>query len=30
VVIAAVPCIVIFLFLQRFYVRGFSSGAVKG
>ena len=30
VVIAAIPCIVIFLFLQRFYVRGFSSGAVKG
>jgi multiple sugar transport system permease protein len=30
VVIAAVPCIVIFLALQRFYVRGFTSGAIKG
>ena len=30
VVIAAVPCVVIFLLLQRFYVRGFTSGAVKG
>ena len=30
VVIAAVPCVVIFLILQRFYVRGFTSGAVKG
>lgn len=30
VVVAAVPCVVIFLVLQRFYVRGFTSGAVKG
>lgn len=30
VVIAAVPCIALFLVLQRFYVRGFTSGAVKG
>jgi multiple sugar transport system permease protein len=30
VVVAAVPCVLIFLALQRFYVRGFSSGAVKG
>jgi multiple sugar transport system permease protein len=30
VVVAAVPCVAIFLVLQRFYVRGFTSGAVKG
>lgn len=30
VVIAAVPCVVIFLLLQRFYVRGFTSGALRG
>jgi len=24
------PALVLFLFLQRFYVRGFMSGAIKG
>jgi multiple sugar transport system permease protein len=26
----AVPCLILFLLLQRHYVRGFMSGAVKG
>lgn len=30
VVVMAIPCIVLFLLLQRYYVRGFMSGAVKG
>jgi multiple sugar transport system permease protein len=30
VVAAAVPCVVVFLLLQRYYVRGFTSGALKG
>ena len=30
VVVMALPCLVLFLLLQRHYVRGFSSGAVKG
>jgi multiple sugar transport system permease protein len=30
VVILALPCIVLFLILQRHYVRGFMSGALKG
>jgi len=30
VVVLAVPCILIFLILQRHYVRGFMSGAFKG
>ena len=30
VVIMAVPCILLFLLLQRYYVRGFMSGAIKG
>ena len=30
VVVMAVPCLVLFLVLQRYYVRGFMSGAVKG
>jgi len=30
VVVMAVPCVVLFLILQRFYMRGFMSGAVKG
>ncbi len=30
VVVMAIPCLVLFLFLQRYYVRGFMSGAVKG
>ncbi|HEY7073869.1 MAG TPA: hypothetical protein VH418_00805 [Solirubrobacteraceae bacterium] len=29
VVITMVPCIVIFLLLQRYYVRGLVAGAVK-
>jgi multiple sugar transport system permease protein len=30
VVTAAVPCVIVFLLLQRYYVRGFTSGAIKG
>jgi multiple sugar transport system permease protein len=30
VVILALPCIVLFLLLQRFYITGFMSGALKG
>lgn len=30
VVVMAVPCIILFLLLQRYYVRGFMSGAIKG
>lgn len=30
VVISALPCILLFLVLQRHYVRGFTSGALKG
>jgi multiple sugar transport system permease protein len=30
VVALALPCIVLFLTLQRYYVRGFMSGALKG
>ena len=30
VVVMAVPCVLLFLVLQRYYVRGFMSGAVKG
>ena len=30
VVVLAVPCILLFLILQRHYVRGFMSGAFKG
>jgi len=30
VVVLALPCIVLFLLLQRHYVRGFMSGAMKG
>jgi multiple sugar transport system permease protein len=30
VVTAAVPCVLIFLLLQRYYVSGFSAGALKG
>jgi multiple sugar transport system permease protein len=30
VVVMTVPCIVIFILLQRYYMRGFMSGAVKG
>jgi multiple sugar transport system permease protein len=30
VVVMALPCLILFLFLQRDFVRGFMSGAVKG
>ena len=30
VVVMALPCVFLFLLLQRYYVRGFMSGAVKG
>jgi multiple sugar transport system permease protein len=30
VVVLAVPCVILFLLLQRYYIRGFMSGAVKG
>ncbi|MGJ3192207.1 carbohydrate ABC transporter permease [Paenarthrobacter sp. FR1] len=30
VVMTALPCLVVFLLLQKFYIRGFTSGAVKG
>ena len=30
VVVLALPCVVLFLVLQRFYLRGFMSGALKG
>jgi multiple sugar transport system permease protein len=30
VTVMAIPCLVIFLLLQRYYVRGFMSGALKG
>ncbi|HYA43996.1 MAG TPA: carbohydrate ABC transporter permease, partial [Acidimicrobiales bacterium] len=30
VVIAMVPCIVLYMALQRYYVRGLTSGALKG
>jgi multiple sugar transport system permease protein len=30
VVVMAVPCLVLFVVLQRYYVRGFMSGAIKG
>jgi multiple sugar transport system permease protein len=30
VVVLAVPCLFLFLILQRYYVRGFMSGALKG
>ena len=30
VVIMALPCLILFLLLQRYYVQGFMSGAVKG
>jgi multiple sugar transport system permease protein len=29
-VIAMIPCIVVYVSLQRFYVRGLVSGALKG
>ena len=30
VVVMAVPCLLLFVILQRHYVRGFMSGAIKG
>ena len=30
VVVMAVPCLLLFVLLQRHYVRGFMSGAIKG
>ena len=30
VVVLAVPCLILFLLLQRYYVQGFMSGAIKG
>jgi multiple sugar transport system permease protein len=30
VVVMAIPCLVLFVLLQRYYVRGFMSGAIKG
>jgi len=30
VIVSAIPCLILFLFLQRYYVRGFTSGALKG
>jgi len=30
VVVMAVPCLLLFILLQRYYVRGFMSGAIKG
>ena len=30
VVVSALPCVAVFLVLQRYYVRGFTSGALKG
>jgi len=30
VVVMAIPCVILFLLLQRHYVRGFMSGAIKG
>jgi multiple sugar transport system permease protein len=30
VTIMAIPCLILFLLLQRYYVRGFVSGALGG
>jgi multiple sugar transport system permease protein len=30
VIVMAVPCLVLFMLLQRYYMRGFLSGAIKG
>jgi multiple sugar transport system permease protein len=29
-VIAMIPCVVLYVALQRFYVQGLAAGAVKG
>ena len=28
--VMAIPCLILFLVLQRYYVQGFMSGAIKG
>jgi multiple sugar transport system permease protein len=28
--VMALPCVVLFLFLQRHYVQGFTTGALRG
>ncbi len=30
ITVAIVPCVVLFLLLQRYYIRGLMGGAVKG
>jgi multiple sugar transport system permease protein len=30
IVVSAIPCLLLFLLLQRHYVRGFAAGAVRG
>ena len=30
VVVLTIPCILLFLLLQRYYISGFMSGALKG
>jgi multiple sugar transport system permease protein len=30
VMVMAVPCVALFLFLQRYYVQGFTAGAIRG
>jgi multiple sugar transport system permease protein len=30
VVVLTVPAVILFLALQRYYIKGFTSGAVKG
>jgi len=29
-VIAMIPCVVLYIVLQRYYIRGLTSGVVKG
>jgi multiple sugar transport system permease protein len=30
VMVMALPCVALFLVLQRYYVQGFMSGAIRG
>ena len=30
VVVLMIPCVILFLVLQKYYVKGFMSGAIKG
>jgi multiple sugar transport system permease protein len=30
VMVMAIPCVILFLVLQRHYVQGFTSGAIRG